>query len=213
MLPVQPGDQLDVQESGGVHPNGDETANNDGWGAFSGTSAAAPQLAGAAALVKQACRRLTPAEVKDVLMRTARDVTVGHNHPRFNNQATVGSDTATGNGLVDAHKAVLVAKLRCIAIPVLPIHPFIPLPPLQPVHPVLPLQPLHPVLPLQPLHPVLPLQPLHPVLPLQPLIPLLPIAPIGPGPDRGGSGGAHLSADDLRQLEDMIIKSRRGDVL
>jgi subtilisin family serine protease len=54
-LPVQPGDEIDSLPwnhvsgrglQGGVHPNGDETANNDGWGGFSGTSAAAPQLAG-----------------------------------------------------------------------------------------------------------------------------------------------------------------------
>ena len=50
-------------------PNGDETADNDGWAAISGTSAAAPQLAGVAALIKQACPRLTPAEVRDI-MRT-----------------------------------------------------------------------------------------------------------------------------------------------
>ena len=40
--------QIDVGNAGGTHPNGDETANNDGWAAFSGTSAAAPQLAGVA---------------------------------------------------------------------------------------------------------------------------------------------------------------------
>ena len=32
--------------AGGTHPNGDETATNDGWAAISGTSAAAPQIAG-----------------------------------------------------------------------------------------------------------------------------------------------------------------------
>ena len=68
MLPVQPGDIDSLPWNdpwaglqGGTFPNGDETANNDGWGAFSGTSAAAPQLAGAAALVKQACPHPTPA--------------------------------------------------------------------------------------------------------------------------------------------------------
>jgi len=56
-------------------------------------------------------------------MSTARDVTTGTNHPNFGNAAVVGPDTATGNGLVDAHKAVLLAKLRCVATPVAPVPP------------------------------------------------------------------------------------------
>ena len=75
MLPLEPGDSIDRGNSGGTHPNGDETANNDGWAAFSGTSAAAPQIAGVCALIKQACSRLTPAQVRDILKQTARDVT------------------------------------------------------------------------------------------------------------------------------------------
>ena len=55
-------------------------------------------------------------EVKDALTQTARDVTAGRNHPRFNQPATVGPDTATGNGLVDANKAVLVAKAICSVV-------------------------------------------------------------------------------------------------
>jgi hypothetical protein len=46
MLPVQPGDQLDEEGAVGSFPEGDETDNSDGWAAFSGTSAAAPQLTG-----------------------------------------------------------------------------------------------------------------------------------------------------------------------
>ena len=39
MLPVEPGDDIDrlhgtLGPQGGTHPNGDETANNDGWGAI-----------------------------------------------------------------------------------------------------------------------------------------------------------------------------------
>lgn len=195
MLPVEPGDMLDKQLAGGTHPNGDETTNSDGWAAFSGTSAAAPQLAGAAALIKQACPRLSPPAVKDILMKTARDVTTGRNHPRFDQQAVVGPDTATGNGLVDARKAVLIAKLRCLTFPapagpqgvdvtaggqpILPIH-IPPLQPLQPLRPLLPLFPLHPLLPLQPLQPLHPIHPLLPLLPLHPLVPLHPIHPLHP---------------------------------
>jgi subtilisin family serine protease len=113
MLPVPEGSSLDTQLAGGDHPSGDETAGDDGWAAFSGTSAATPQVAGVCALMKQACPRLSPAEIRDILMTTARDVTAGTNHPNFGNAAVEGPDNATGNGLVDAHKAVLLAKLRC----------------------------------------------------------------------------------------------------
>lgn len=119
MLPIEPGDDVDVSKAGGVFPNGDETANNDGWAAFSGTSAAAPQLAGVAALMRQACAKLTPAQIKTIMMSTARDVTTG----KCNGTAltpggvtsVVGPDASTGNGLVDAHKAVLSAKVKCLS--------------------------------------------------------------------------------------------------
>jgi hypothetical protein len=228
MLPLEPGDNIDTTGSGGTHPARDETASNDGWAAFSGTSAAAPQLAGAAALVKQACPRLSPAEVRDVLMRTARDVTTGTNHPNFGNAAVVGPDTATGNGLVDAHRAVLTAKLRCLVLPLRPLLPLTPvvplipfrppLPPLQPLQPLIPLTPLRPIvplLPLTPLRPLLPLIPLRPVLPpvLTPLRPLLPVGP-GPGPIPGpqsDDNGPGFSADEIAELEKMIME--RGDTL
>ena len=180
MLPVEPNDQLDRDEAGGTHPNGDETLADDGWAAFSGTSAAAPQIAGAAALILQACPRLRPAEVKDILIRTARDVTTGRNHPRFNELAVAGPDTATGNGLVDAGRAVLVAKLRCTVVPILPIIQIPPLQPLQPIRPLIPLLPLQPLQPLRPLIPLLPLQPLQPVRPLIPLLPIQPLVPLTP---------------------------------
>jgi subtilisin family serine protease len=117
MFPQQPSDELDVDYAGSIFPNGDETANNDGWAAFSGTSAAAPQLAGASALVKQAFPRLNPAQVRSILMNTARDVTTGHCNTHSGGfPATVGPDTATGNGLVDAEKAALVARLRSLSL-------------------------------------------------------------------------------------------------
>jgi subtilisin family serine protease len=42
--------------------------------AFAGTSASSPEVAGAAALVKQAYPKLRPDEIKDLLMRSARDM-------------------------------------------------------------------------------------------------------------------------------------------
>ncbi|UCF68223.1 MAG: S8 family serine peptidase, partial [Acidobacteriota bacterium] len=113
MLPLEPGDEIDGGNAGSRHPDGDETMSNDGWAAFSGTSAAAPQVAGVCALVKQACPELAPAAVREILDKTARDVTEGHSHPRTGGHpATSGADLATGHGLVDAHKAVMLAKLE-----------------------------------------------------------------------------------------------------
>lgn len=121
MLPLQPGCQIDRGASGGTHPNGDETDGDDGWAAISGTSAAAPQIAGVCALIKQACPSLSPARVRDILERTARDVTTGTN--ANGNRAGTGHDLATGPGLVDAYRAVLLAKLRCLRQPTIPVRP------------------------------------------------------------------------------------------
>lgn len=104
MLPVEPGDQLDAGLAGGEHPGSDETAPDDGWATFSGTSAAAPQLAGAAALCLQANPGLTPTQVRDALMASAIDVVEGRN--ALGNEAAVGFDLGTGAGLVDASAAV-----------------------------------------------------------------------------------------------------------
>jgi Subtilase family len=206
MFPLQPGDDIDTGNSGGTHPNGDETANDDGWAAFSGTSAAAPQLAGASALVKQACSHLTPAQVRSVLTSTARDVTTGHcnpsNNPPAGFPATVGPDTATGHGLVDAEKAALLAKVRCLGpVGPGPIGPG-PIGP-GPVGPG-PVGP-GPVGP-GPIGPgpigpgpvgpgpvgpgpvggglaernVFPIQPIQPIRPVRPIRPIGPIGPIGP---------------------------------
>ncbi|MEN8143963.1 MAG: S8 family serine peptidase [Gemmatimonadota bacterium] len=123
MLPVEPSDDIDVglhnggrphyRSPGAASPFGDETARNDGWAVFSGTSAAAPQIAGACALLKQAAPRLTPAAIKAILMRTARDVTVGACSPHTGaNPAGPGPDLATGHGLVNAFRAALIAIFR-----------------------------------------------------------------------------------------------------
>ncbi|GAA2428988.1 S8 family serine peptidase [Streptomyces macrosporus] len=111
MLPVQPHDDIDRDLAGSRHPDGDETSADDGWAAISGTSAAAPQIAGACALIKQVNPRLTPAQVRDILRGTARDVAAGHcfDQPDMGHPAAPGPDLATGTGLVDAHAAVVAA--------------------------------------------------------------------------------------------------------
>jgi subtilisin family serine protease len=115
VLPVEPGDNIDSGNAGGIFPDGDQTAPDDGWAGFSGTSAAAPQLAGVAALIKQAAPSTSPAGVKAALMVTARDVVEGMCSPVMNVHdglpATFGPDGATGSGLVDAFDAVVSAYL------------------------------------------------------------------------------------------------------
>jgi len=77
---------------------------HDGWGAFSGTSAATPMVAGVAALLREVDPEISPADAKRVLQITARDVRAGKS--RQGELATPGRDGATGYGLVDADRAV-----------------------------------------------------------------------------------------------------------
>ena len=112
MFPIQPSCEIDRETSASDAAGnpGDGTAPDDGWGAFSGTSAAAPQLAGVCALLLEKNPHLTPADIKAVLRRTARDVLVGHANPASSDngvpsQAGPGDDGATGAGLVDAFAA------------------------------------------------------------------------------------------------------------
>lgn len=100
MLPVQPGSSLD-----GIPPS--TGSGNDGWGIFSGTSAASPQVAGVAALMLEKAPTLTPAKVKHNLMSTARDVTAGST--QMGDAAGPGPDLATGAGLVDAKWAYIIS--------------------------------------------------------------------------------------------------------
>jgi subtilisin family serine protease len=90
---------------------GDDTLPSDGWAAFSGTSAAAPQLAGICALIKQVDPSLSPARVKQILQQTARDVVEGSSNPVAGGyRAREGLDLATGSGLANAYEAVEVVK-------------------------------------------------------------------------------------------------------
>ena len=94
MLPVQPNSFLDLANTG---------ATDDGWGIFSGTSAACPQVAGVVALLLGQDPSLTFGDIRDILRDSARDVTTGNS--RMGDPAGPGPDAATGAGLVDAREA------------------------------------------------------------------------------------------------------------
>jgi len=111
MLPVPPACEIDQEEAGATSDDpSDGTPSDDGWALFSGTSAAAPQLAGAAALLLGAKPAMTPVQVIEALSRTAVDVVVGRSFPqRFNEPAGPGPDLATGAGLIDVGAALQYA--------------------------------------------------------------------------------------------------------
>ena len=112
MLPVPPGSSIDVDESQPDLPDdvfGDGTTPSDGWALFSGTSAAAPQLAGVAALILGAFPSLKPVQVIEAMTMSAIEVSRGTCHPRFGNLAFIGPDAATGAGLVNAVTALRYA--------------------------------------------------------------------------------------------------------
>lgn len=100
MLPVQPACTLDQ-----ISPSTGST--EDGWGIFSGTSAASPQIAGICALMLEKDASLTPAKVKENLIKSARDIKSGST--AMGDVAGVGNDLATGAGLADAKWAYLIS--------------------------------------------------------------------------------------------------------
>lgn len=106
MLPVQEGADLDsIDPSTG--------SGSDGWGLFSGTSAACPQVAGIVALMLEKKAGLSPAKVKELLKKGARDVTKGTN---LNGEtATSGPDVASGAGLADAKWSYLITMSELAA--------------------------------------------------------------------------------------------------
>jgi hypothetical protein len=85
----------------------DGTTAVDGWAPFSGTSAAAPQIAGVCALLKAKNPNLTPIEIKEILQKTAIKVLKGKSNPECSDDRKTPQKGAgaTGAGLVDAFSA------------------------------------------------------------------------------------------------------------
>ncbi|RLI84090.1 MAG: hypothetical protein DRO98_08905, partial [Archaeoglobales archaeon] len=107
-MPTQPGSEVDVSFSGhtNIGVDTDGTESNDGWVVASGTSSATPQVAGVVALLKEVDPNLNQVQIKDILERTATDVSKGSS--AMGDPAEPGWDTATGYGLVNAAKAIII---------------------------------------------------------------------------------------------------------
>jgi subtilisin family serine protease len=106
-LPTQPGSDRDrAGAMSGPYPEGDATLPDDGWTVFSGTSNAAPMVAGVAALVMQANPSTVgnPDAVRALLIGSCIDVIEGVS--ASNEHAGPGVDLATGAGLVQAFRAI-----------------------------------------------------------------------------------------------------------
>jgi subtilisin family serine protease len=102
-LPIPPGCEIDKSLGGSSFPNRDETTKVDGWGVFSGTSAACPQIAGVIALILSKHPGANLTEIRHRLSSTAVDITAGQSY--MGDPAGPGVDDATGYGLVNAEKA------------------------------------------------------------------------------------------------------------
>ena len=103
---------IDVGNTNIVFGVFDGTTKHDGWARFSGTSAAAPQVAAVCALMLEKNPGLTPQQLKSRLEASAVDVQHGKAAGMDGDvglAAGVGPDRATGAGLVDAKAAVDLA--------------------------------------------------------------------------------------------------------
>jgi serine protease AprX len=102
-LPIPPGCEIDTAFGGPEFPNRDETATSDGWGVFSGTSAACPQVAGVIALILCKHPRAGLDEIRQRLASNTEDIIAGQSF--MGDVAGPGIDDATGYGFVNAAKS------------------------------------------------------------------------------------------------------------
>jgi len=101
-LPIPPHCEIDRSNA-----TIDGTDPNSGWGAFSGTSASAPQIAGACALLLEKDPSLSADDLRGALATTARTVKFGNANPASNPSGRpLTGKAATGSGLIDVSKAL-----------------------------------------------------------------------------------------------------------
>jgi subtilisin family serine protease len=99
LLPCPAGSVLDRECA--AYPDG--TGLEDGWCFANGTSAAAPQVAAICALLLEERPSLTPNDLKQIVKHWATDIVQGRSSPGTgSNDAGVGTDVATGAGLISA---------------------------------------------------------------------------------------------------------------
>jgi hypothetical protein len=108
VMPCPPGSQVDERFGGPSQPDQDETGLTDGWLAASGTSSAAAQVAGVAALLVERARTkgitLTTEKVRTILQQTAVAVQQGNSAQGV--PAIGHPNIAVGYGLVNAGAAL-----------------------------------------------------------------------------------------------------------
>ena len=88
------------------------TNGSNEYATMSGTSMAAPHIAGIVALMLQANPSLTPAQVEDILEDTARPITTGAAYQADPANPTTPTSFDKGHGLVDVFAAVAEALNR-----------------------------------------------------------------------------------------------------
>jgi len=95
----------------------DQVQNRLSYMRLSGTSMAAPHVAGVVALLLEANPALTPAAVREILIRTANDMAVDGDA-----ELVEGFDHASGYGMVDVRRALAMAVgappgSQCVGMP------------------------------------------------------------------------------------------------